>query len=94
MFHFGGSICGKLEVCFGQTLVIAQIEKVPSVDAGFPQLEACHVQEVANIKRNFQTMNILVLVGGDEQQASVHQIFFVQWRTGKNDGQCFLFRHG
>ena len=60
-FHFGGSICGKLEVCFGQTLVIAQIEKVPSVDAGFPQLEACHVQEVANIKRNFQTMNILVL---------------------------------
>ena len=52
------------------------------------------VIELQNIKRNFQTMNILVLVGGDEQRASVHQIFFVQWRTGKNDGQCFLFRHG
>ena len=69
-FHFGGSVCGKIKVRFGQTFVIAQIEKVPSIDAGFPQLEACHVQKVANIERDLQTMDILVLVGGDEQQAS------------------------
>ena len=83
----------KIKVRFGQTFVIAQIEKVPSIDAGFPQLEACHVQKVANIERDLQTMDILVLVGGDEQQASVYQILFIQWRTGKNDGQCFFFRH-
>lgn len=33
-FHFGGSICGKFKICFGQTLVIAQIEKVSGIDAG------------------------------------------------------------
>ena len=51
------------------------------------------MQKVANIERDLQTMDILVLVGGDEQQASVYQILFIQWRTGKNDGQCFFFRH-
>ena len=39
-------------------------------------------------------MDTLMLVGSDEQQAFIHQIFFVQRRTGKNDGQCFFFRHG
>ena len=38
-------------------------------------------------------MDTLMLVGSDEQQAFIHQIFFVQRRTGKNDGQCFFFRH-
>ena len=33
-FHFGGSICGKFKICFGQTFVIAQIEKVSGIDAG------------------------------------------------------------
>lgn len=93
-FHFGGSVCGKFKIRFGQTLVVAQIEKVSGIDAGFTQLEACHVQKVADIERDFQTMDTLMLVGGDKQQAFIHQIFFVQRRTGKNDGQCFFFRHG
>lgn len=33
-FHFGGSICGKFKICFVQTFVIAQIEKVSGIDAG------------------------------------------------------------
>ena len=90
-FHFGGSICGKLKVCFGQTLVIAQIEKVSGIDAGFPQLKACHMQKVADIERDLQTMDALVLVGGDKQQAFVHQIFFVQRRTGKTMDSASFF---
>ena len=64
---------------------------MPSIDAGFPQLEACHVQKVANIERDLQTMDILVLVGGDEQQASVYQILFIQWRTGKTMDSASFF---
>ena len=93
-FHFGGSICGKFKIRFGQTFVVAQVEKMSGIDAGFTQLEACHVQKVADIERDLQTMDTFMLVGGDKQQAFIHQIFFVQRRTGKNDGQCFFFRHG
>ena len=88
------SICGKFKIRFGQTFVVAQIEKVSGIDARLTQLEACHVQKVADIERDLQTMVTLMLVGSDEQQAFIHQIFFVQRRTGKNDGQCFFFRHG
>ena len=59
----------------------------------FRSLKPVMCKKVANIERDLQTMDILVLVGGDEQQASVYQILFIQWRTGKNDGQCFFFRH-
>ena len=88
------NICGKFKIRFGQTFVVAQIEKVSGIDARLTQLEACHVQKVADIERDLQTMDTLMLVGSDEQQAFIHQIFFVQRRTGKNDGQCFFFRHG
>ena len=74
--------------------VVDNIEKVSGIDARLTQLEACHVQKVADIERDLQTMDTLMLVGSDEQQAFIHQIFFVQRRTGKNDGQCFFFRHG
>ena len=36
---------------------------------------------------------VMIAAFPDEQQASVYQILFIQWRTGKNDGQCFFFRH-
>lgn len=68
-FHFGGSICGKFKIRFGQTFVVAQIEKVSGIDARLTQLEACHVQKVADIERDLQTMDTLMLVGSDEQQA-------------------------
>lgn len=90
-FHFGGSICGKFKIRFGQTFVVAQIEKVSGIDARLTQLEACHVQKVADIERDLQTMDTLMLVGSDEQQAFIHQIFFVQRRTGKTMDSASFF---
>ena len=66
---------------------------MPCIDTGLPQLEPGHVQEVAGIEGHFQTVNLFVLVCCHEQQALIHQIFFVQRRTGKNDTQGLFLCH-
>lgn len=89
--HFCGAVACKVEVGFRQTLVVAQVEKVPCIDTGFPQLEPGHMQKVAGVKGHFQTVNLFVLVRCHEQQALIHKILFIQGRAGKTIPKASFF---
>lgn len=61
------------------------------IDARLTQLEACHVQKVADIERDLQTMDTLMLVGSDEQQAFIHQIFLYNGAQAKTMDSASFF---